>query len=117
MTKYNCPSCGAPITDNKCPYCGCVIHDFATIDMTHPEWIRLKLSDGRIVVVKAYVREASLTMMNEFDAFPIRDITGRLLPMKPYGYAEIDLSLITTGLPKVVSGEQPYEEYTGDGND
>ena len=41
----NCPNCGAPISGDKCPYCGTIIWDFATIDMEAPHWIKIKMKN------------------------------------------------------------------------
>lgn len=42
----HCPCCGAPITGNTCEYCGCVIYDFADIDLTgKPSYIRINIGD------------------------------------------------------------------------
>ena len=29
---YNCPNCGAPITEKKCPYCGTRFYNVSTIE-------------------------------------------------------------------------------------
>lgn len=29
---YNCPNCGAPITEDKCPYCGTRFYNVSTIE-------------------------------------------------------------------------------------
>lgn len=62
---YNCPNCGAPITDEKCPYCGTVIYDFACLDMDHPTYLKIK-HDKRIIMVKAFF--TSSEMRFEFDS-------------------------------------------------
>lgn len=108
MTKYNCPSCGAPITDNKCPYCGCVIHDFATIDMNHPGWIRIKLNN-EIIVTKAYVESARFNAYVQED-YMGRNVDGRMTPFATKSVLKIDMTLVTNGDIKVVSQEHPYEE-------
>lgn len=105
---YNCPSCGAPITDNKCPYCGCVIHDFATIDMHHPGWVRIKVND-HIVVTKAYVESASFSSYVQ-DDYMGRYIDGRMAPFEMRSVMKIDMTLVADGDIKVVPQEHPYEE-------
>lgn len=43
----HCPCCGAPITGNSCEYCGCVIYDFADIDLNGgPSYIRVNTPYG-----------------------------------------------------------------------
>ena len=107
-STYNCPSCGAPITDNKCPYCGCVIHDFATIDMGHPGWVRIKVNN-HIIVTKAYVESASFSFDAQND-FMYRYIDGRMTPFTTKLATRIDMTLVAYGDIKVVPQEHSYEE-------
>ncbi len=58
--KTNCPNCGAPITDTKCPYCGTIHYDFANIKVGDISLIRLKLGDS-LHTFKAVVNELSIT--------------------------------------------------------
>lgn len=44
----NCPNCGAPITAEKCAYCGTVILDFAAIQVGAPSYVKFKLGDTYI---------------------------------------------------------------------
>lgn len=63
--QTNCPNCGAPITSEKCPYCGTVFYDFSCIDIGSPSYIKLKYN-GRIVMCKAFVREATISIEPKF---------------------------------------------------
>lgn len=56
----NCPNCGAPIEDTKCPYCGSVFIDFASMDMDKPFYLRIK-HDGKVMTCKARIDHAELT--------------------------------------------------------
>lgn len=38
-----CPSCGAAITEEKCPYCGIMFYDFSAIDMDEPFFMKVKI--------------------------------------------------------------------------
>ena len=44
----NCPNCGAPITAEKCPYCGSVFLDFAAIQVGAPSYVKFKHGDTYI---------------------------------------------------------------------
>ena len=43
--RLNCPNCGAPITSEKCEYCGTLFYDFANIERDKPCYIRMRLGD------------------------------------------------------------------------
>lgn len=45
MEKLNCPNCGAPITGDKCEYCGTIFYDFANINIGDVSYIRMKHRD------------------------------------------------------------------------
>lgn len=59
--KLNCPNCGAPIQEDKCPYCGTVIYDFATLETDKPCYIKIKMG-GKIIMLQAVCRGFSITM-------------------------------------------------------
>lgn len=46
--KTNCPNCGAPIAESKCPYCGTVFYDMTVLDMENPGILRIKTPMGVI---------------------------------------------------------------------
>ena len=50
--KLNCPNCGAPITGEKCEYCGTLFYDFASIELYKPSYIRIKYN-GKLIIFKA----------------------------------------------------------------
>lgn len=62
----NCPNCGAPITAEKCAYCGTVILDFAAIQVGAPSYVKFKLGDTyictRLVVTALEVEPQSETV-------------------------------------------------------
>lgn len=60
LIKTNCPNCGAPITDAKCPYCGTIHYDFANLKVGDISLIRLKLGDA-LHTFKAVVNGVSIT--------------------------------------------------------
>ena len=64
--RLNCSNCGAPITGAKCEYCGTMFYDFANIDINGKAgYLRLRYND-KIILVKAYCGECSLTMQPEY---------------------------------------------------
>jgi hypothetical protein len=75
--RYNCPNCGAPIESTRCPYCGTVFYDFATVNVGEPTYIRLKASD-RILTFKAFVGEVQIT--HSIDELPTANVEFVLLP-------------------------------------
>lgn len=56
----NCPNCGAPIEDTKCPYCGSVFIDFASMDMDKPFYLKIK-HDGKVMTCKARINHVELS--------------------------------------------------------
>lgn len=49
MKHLNCPNCGAPITADKCAYCGTVFMDFAAIQVGAPSFVKFKVGDAFIL--------------------------------------------------------------------
>lgn len=45
----NCPNCGAPITAEKCQYCGTVFLDFSAIQVGAPSYVKFKMGDTYII--------------------------------------------------------------------
>lgn len=98
---FNCPNCGAPITADRCIYCGTTFIDWTAVDMEKANYIKIK-HDGHIALVKAYVRGTNMRL--EFpqmtpwerityyhvkapDAMFI-DATLECVPYKPVGYGD-----------------------------
>lgn len=62
----HCPCCGAPITGNECQYCGCVIYDFADIDLTgKPSYIRINTDYGIFCGKVVSTSESSINLYND----------------------------------------------------
>lgn len=59
--KHNCPNCGAPIEEIKCPYCGTILYDFAALDVNHPTYVRIKVGED-VLTFKARLAFASISM-------------------------------------------------------
>ena len=47
--RYNCPNCGAPISNTECPYCGTVFYDFTSISDEDPSYIILNVNKQAVV--------------------------------------------------------------------
>lgn len=62
--ELNCPNCGAPITSEKCEYCGTLFYDFSAIDVDKPCYLKIKYQNA-IVMVRAKVRRSELNMTTE----------------------------------------------------
>ena len=71
METHNCPNCGAPITDYKCPYCGTIMYDFANVDTEEPCYLRIRCGN-RLTIVKAWTRTVNFTY--KIDEIPTIDI-------------------------------------------
>ena len=63
----NCPNCGAPVSDEKCAYCGTVIYDFTVMDMEKPSYIKIK-ANRQLIMCKAFLDNVYVTMEDQ----PIR---------------------------------------------
>lgn len=50
MEKFNCPNCGAPITEERCPFCGTVFLDFAALQLGAPCYVKIKTEHGYLIV-------------------------------------------------------------------
>ena len=61
----NCPNCGAPVTAEKCPYCGSVFLDFAAIQVGAPSYVKFKIDNtyicARLVVTALEIEPRSET--------------------------------------------------------
>lgn len=83
--EYNCPNCGAPIASEKCPYCGTVFWDFASIDMNDLNYLKIRCN-GRVYVCRAYLIEQEITQRPNTETF--------------YTYAD-NRPVVVNGMPDV----------------
>lgn len=60
----NCPNCGAPVTGDKCEYCGTVIYDFAVMDDAKPTYIKIRIN-GQVLIFKALLKNVSINEYSE----------------------------------------------------
>lgn len=63
MKTYNCPNCGAPINNEKCPYCGTAIIDFACIDVEKPFYMKIR-KNGKVYRTLARLNYSELRMLD-----------------------------------------------------
>lgn len=49
--SLNCPNCGAPINEERCPFCGTLFIDFAAMDADEPFFMKIK-QNGEVFIVK-----------------------------------------------------------------
>lgn len=86
--EYNCPNCGAPISSEKCPYCGTVFYDFTCINMAEPTYIKIR-HHGEIIMCKAYLTSAEFKIEPIFSRVPM--VGGNDLKVKIQETARISL--------------------------
>lgn len=59
-----CPQCGAPITDEKCEYCGVIFYDFACVECNKPFYLKIK-HDDQVNIFKVVMDEANVTISSD----------------------------------------------------
>ena len=86
----NCPNCGAPIETEKCPYCGTMFLDFATMDADKPFYMKVK-QRGKIYILKVVMSSMELrTEPNDiYDTFG-----SRLLRFEPIRSLILDFDIL-----------------------
>lgn len=62
--NYKCPVCGAPIEGEKCEYCGCVIYDFANINLEGSSYVRFKVN-GMYITMKVIAINPSIELHSD----------------------------------------------------
>ena len=70
----NCPNCGAPITGDRCEYCGTQFID-CTVKKDKPFYLKVSVDGNRTIIVKVLLE--SLTV--EFEPYDLcyGDIDGK----------------------------------------
>ena len=78
MITRSCPHCGAPITSDKCEYCGAVFYDFSAIDPTNekPTYLKIKLPSGHYLMARVLVETMSVYFEDDY--------SQRLCAYNPY---------------------------------
>ena len=60
----NCPNCGAPVTSEKCPYCGTLFYDFSAIEVGKPCFLKIKWGNN-IMLVKAATKNVEINLSSD----------------------------------------------------
>lgn len=93
--QLNCPNCGAPVTSEKCAYCGTLFYDFSVIDVDKPCYLKIKYQNA-IIMVQAKVTHSELNMTtNTTTAYDIWGVPRLTFPSS----RELDLSLEFNCIP------------------
>lgn len=53
----HCPGCGAPVSSDRCEYCGSYFVDYGCMDADQPFWIKIK-KDGLIYMFPVCLTES-----------------------------------------------------------
>lgn len=68
MITKSCPHCGAPVTGDKCEYCGAVFYDFSAIDISNekPTYLKLRLpNNAGYMMARAIVESCNMKVSND----------------------------------------------------
>ena len=85
--KTNCPNCGAPIEDIRCPYCNTIFYDFAALSLDEPVYIRIK-NRGEIYMFKAVISNCDISIQSDtYDTY----CGDRLMKFNMGNRAEVDV--------------------------
>lgn len=91
---FNCPNCAAPISADKCPYCGTVFYDFASIDSQALNYLKVKHA-GRVYMVRAYLTEQQITMSPRYATVYADNMPYITRPLTP----DVEISLNFVAVP------------------
>lgn len=80
--ELNCPNCGAPIAADKCPYCGTVFWDFASIDMKALNYIKIKYN-GKVYACRAYLTEQTVKTEPDYELSTTQDGRPYMVSVMP----------------------------------
>ena len=78
MSSFNCPNCGAPITGDKCEYCGTHFID-CTMDTEKPFYIKIRVGNS-IYVDKVFLRNMDREVIPGEFSIPSRCFRGLMRP-------------------------------------
>ncbi len=63
--QLNCPNCGAPITGDRCEYCGTQFIDCTTVKSGEPFYLKIQLGDT-VNVIKVFLNELSIGVEQDY---------------------------------------------------
>ena len=65
--KLNCPNCGAPLSSDRCGYCGTTFYDFASLEDGAPCYMRIRFGNA-MMTLKAIPHLESMTMSSDTES-------------------------------------------------
>lgn len=77
MSKFNCPNCGAPITGDRCEYCGTQFIDCTTLRPDKAFYLKYS-PDGKNTIVARVILESARHEI-EHNEITGRDVDGRMM--------------------------------------
>ena len=80
MSNFNCPNCGAPISGDRCDYCGTQFIDCTTIRPDKPFYLKFSPDGQNTIISKVYLENLEISMERETIDMG-RDINGTILPV------------------------------------
>ena len=113
----HCPCCGAPVTGNTCEYCGCVIYDFADINLDgKPSYIRINTPQGIICAKVVASGNSSIDIYSESVDIASRDCVVKTINRNRLCTINLELDCILDGgnLFSIVSKDRPYKTVLDD---
>ena len=76
----NCPNCSAPISGDRCDYCGTQFIDCTTIRPDKPFYLKFSPDGKNTIISKVYLENLEISMERETIDMG-RDINGAILPV------------------------------------
>jgi len=78
MSNFNCPNCGAPISGDRCEYCGTQFIDCTTLRPDKAFYLKYS-PDGKKTIVAKVILESARHEIEHGDIDWGRDIDGRMM--------------------------------------
>ena len=78
MSNFNCPNCGAPISGDRCDYCGTQFIDCTTLRPDKAFYLKYS-PDGKKTIVAKVILESARHEIEHNEFITGRDINGRLM--------------------------------------
>lgn len=114
----HCPCCGAPVTGNTCEYCGCVIYDFADINLDgKASYIRIRTDMGIFCAKVVASPETGINVYSEsvdyadFSGSEVQTVTRNISCQVSL---KLDCVMNDGELFKLVPNDRPYKTVYDD---
>ncbi len=78
MSNFNCPNCGAPISGDRCEYCGTQFIDCTTLRPDKAFYLKYS-PDGKNTIVAKVVMVSATHEIGQSEVMTGRDIDGRVV--------------------------------------